>query len=34
MMQTLNKFQQTSQLIELEDFPFLEGFITETFINK
>jgi len=34
MMQTLNKFNQTSQVIELKDFPFLEGFIKEIFINK
>jgi len=33
MMQTLDKFNQTSQVIELKDFPFLKGFITETFIN-
>ena len=34
MMQTLNKFNQTSQVIELKDFPFLEGFIKEIFTNK
>ncbi|MHA2325201.1 MAG: tetratricopeptide repeat protein [Promethearchaeota archaeon] len=34
MMQTLDKSNQTSQVIELKDFPFLKGFITETFINK
>jgi tetratricopeptide (TPR) repeat protein len=34
MMQTLNKFNQTSQVIELQDFPFLEGFIKGIFINS
>jgi tetratricopeptide (TPR) repeat protein len=34
MMQALNKFFQTSQVIELKDFPFLEGFITEIFRRK
>jgi len=34
MMQTLDKFNKTSQVIELKDFPFLEGFIKEIFINK
>ncbi|MHA2037998.1 MAG: hypothetical protein ACW98X_16295 [Promethearchaeota archaeon] len=34
MMQILNKFYQTSQVIELKDFPFLEGFIKEIFINR
>jgi len=34
MMQTLNKYNQTSQVIEVKDFPFLEGFINEIFINK
>jgi tetratricopeptide (TPR) repeat protein len=34
MMQTLNKFNQTSQVIELKDFPFLEGFIEGFFTNR
>jgi tetratricopeptide (TPR) repeat protein len=34
MMQTLNKFNQTSQVIELNDFPFLEGFIKGIFTNS
>jgi hypothetical protein len=34
MMQTLTKFNQTSQVIEVKDFPFLEGFIKEIFTNK
>ena len=34
MMQTLNKFNQTSQVIELKKFPFLEGFIKGIFINS
>jgi tetratricopeptide (TPR) repeat protein len=34
MMQTLNKFSQTSQVIELKNFPFFEGFIKQTFLNK
>jgi len=34
MMQTLDKFNQTSQVIEVKDFPFLEGFIKEIFTNK
>lgn len=33
-MQTLDKFYETSQIIELKDFPFLEGFITEIFTSK
>ncbi|MFW9825447.1 MAG: tetratricopeptide repeat protein, partial [Candidatus Thorarchaeota archaeon] len=33
MMQTLDKFNQTSQVIELKDFPFLEGFIKGIFVN-
>jgi len=33
MMQTLNKFNQTSQVIEVKDFPFLEGFIKGIFTN-
>jgi hypothetical protein len=31
MMQTLKKFNQTSQVMELKDFPFLEGFIRGIF---
>jgi tetratricopeptide (TPR) repeat protein len=31
--QTLNKFNQTSQVIEIKDFPFLEAFITEIFTS-
>ncbi|MFX1529665.1 MAG: tetratricopeptide repeat protein [Promethearchaeota archaeon] len=34
MMQTLDKSNQTSQVIELKDFPFLEGFIKGIFTNK
>jgi tetratricopeptide (TPR) repeat protein len=34
MMQTLDKFNQTSQVIELKDFPFFEGFIKRIFINR
>jgi len=34
IMQTLDKFYETSQVIELKDFPFLEGFITEIFTSK
>jgi len=34
MMQTLSKFNQTSQVIELNDFPFLEGFIKGIFVNS
>ena len=34
MMQTLDKFSETSQVIELKNFPFLEGFITEIFMSK
>jgi tetratricopeptide (TPR) repeat protein len=34
MMQTLDKFNQSSQAIEIKDFPFLEGFIKETFTNN
>ncbi|MHA1985520.1 MAG: tetratricopeptide repeat protein [Promethearchaeota archaeon] len=33
ILQTLNKFHEASQVIELNDFPFLEIFITEIF-NK
>ncbi|MHA2088072.1 MAG: hypothetical protein ACW972_07340, partial [Promethearchaeota archaeon] len=34
ILQTLEKFAETSQVIELKDFPFLEGFITEIFMSK
>ncbi|MHA2123834.1 MAG: tetratricopeptide repeat protein [Promethearchaeota archaeon] len=34
MMDTLNKYNQTSQVIELKDFPFLEGYIREIFANE
>ncbi|MFW9940547.1 MAG: tetratricopeptide repeat protein [Candidatus Thorarchaeota archaeon] len=34
MMRTLNKFHQTSQVMELKDFPFLEGFIKGIFKNN
>ncbi len=34
IMQTLDKYAETSQVIELKDFPFLEGFITEIFLSK
>jgi len=34
MMQTLDKFNKTSQVIELKDLPFLEGFIKGIFTNK
>jgi hypothetical protein len=34
IMQTLDKFTESSQVIELKKFPFLEGFITEIFISK
>ncbi|MFX0106237.1 MAG: tetratricopeptide repeat protein [Candidatus Hodarchaeota archaeon] len=34
MMQTLKKFNQTSQVMELKDFPFLEGFIKGIFTNS
>jgi len=34
IMQTLDKFYETSQVIELKKFPFLEGFITEIFMSK
>jgi tetratricopeptide (TPR) repeat protein len=33
IMKTLDKFYETSQVIEVDNFPFLEGFITEIFIN-
>ncbi len=34
IMQTLDKFYETSQVIELKNFPFLEGFITEIFTSR
>ncbi|MHA1986554.1 MAG: tetratricopeptide repeat protein [Promethearchaeota archaeon] len=34
MMDTLNQFQETSQVMELKDFPFLEGFIKGIFTAK
>lgn len=34
IMQTFDKFSETSQVIELKNFPFLEGFITEIFTSK
>jgi hypothetical protein len=34
MMETLNKFNQTGQVIELKDFPFLDGFIKRIFTNN
>jgi tetratricopeptide (TPR) repeat protein len=34
IMQTLDKFYATSQVIELKNFPFLEGFITEIFTSE
>jgi tetratricopeptide (TPR) repeat protein len=34
MMQTLNEHHQTSQVIEVKNFPFLEGYIKEIFTNK
>ncbi|MCP6719479.1 MAG: tetratricopeptide repeat protein [Patescibacteria group bacterium] len=34
MMQTLSKFNKTSQVIELKDFPFLEGFIKGIFTSN
>ncbi len=34
IMQTLDRFSETSQVIELKNFPFLEGFITEIFTSK
>ncbi|MFX1279360.1 MAG: tetratricopeptide repeat protein [Promethearchaeota archaeon] len=34
MMETLNKFNQRGQVIELKDFPFLEGFIQGIFNKK
>ena len=34
IIQTLDKFSETSQVIELKNFPFLEGFITEIFMSN
>jgi len=34
VMQTLNKFNQSNQVIELKDFHFLEGSIKGIFTNK
>jgi tetratricopeptide (TPR) repeat protein len=34
IIQTLDKFTESSQVIELKKFPFLEGFITEIFTSK
>jgi len=34
IMKTFIKFHETSQVIELKNFPFLEGFITEIFMSK
>jgi len=34
IQQTLDKFQKTSQILELRDFPFLKSLITEIFIKK
>jgi tetratricopeptide (TPR) repeat protein len=33
IMETLEKYYQTSQVLELKDFPFLEGFIKGIFIR-
>jgi hypothetical protein len=33
IMKTLEKFSETSQVIELKNFPFLEDFITEIFMS-
>jgi hypothetical protein len=33
IMKTLDKYYETSQVIELDKFPFLEGFIKEIFTN-
>lgn len=33
IMETLNKYYQTSQVLELKDFPFLEGFIKGIFVK-
>jgi hypothetical protein len=34
IQQTLEKFQKSSQILELKDFPFLKSLITEIFIKK
>ncbi|MHA2130093.1 MAG: tetratricopeptide repeat protein [Promethearchaeota archaeon] len=34
MMVTLKKFERVSQVIELKDFPFFEGFIKKSFIDR
>ena len=34
IMQTLNKYYQINQVIEVKDFPFLEGFINRIFMKK
>ena len=34
IMKTFDKFYKTSQVIEIKNFPFLEGFITEVFMSK
>ena len=33
IIKTLNKYYQTSQVLELKDFPFLEGFIKGIFVK-
>jgi len=33
IMDTLDKYYQTSQVLELIDFPFLEGFIKGIFVR-
>ncbi|MFW9821890.1 MAG: tetratricopeptide repeat protein [Candidatus Thorarchaeota archaeon] len=33
IIKTLNKYYQTSQVLELKDFPFLEGFIEGIFVR-
>jgi len=32
-MDTLDKYYQTGQVLELKDFPFLEGFIKGIFVR-
>jgi len=32
-METLEKYYKTSQVLELKDFPFLEGFIKGIFVR-
>ncbi|MHA2260087.1 MAG: tetratricopeptide repeat protein [Promethearchaeota archaeon] len=34
IQETLDKFYQTCQILEIKDFPFLESLITEVFLNK